>query len=269
MAMLQYVTESLAYMVSGNMDNGATDYHLEAAISKVFASDSAWIAVDEAIQVMGGMGYMKATGLERVLRDLRIFRIFEGTNDILRLFVALTGIQYAGAHLQELQRAFRNPAANLGLIFGEGARRAAGAVGLARGPDLAPHVASSLRPGAAELGRCVAEFGRCVEAVLRRHGRGVVDEQFVLNRLAAAAIDAYTASAALSRASRAERCGLPAAECELRLAEAWLEEAVARMPRALAQARDARALAQDARLAALGRAVAARGAQLCDNPLAL
>lgn len=33
------------------------------------------------------------TGLERVMRDLRIFRIFEGTNDILRLFVALTGIQ--------------------------------------------------------------------------------------------------------------------------------------------------------------------------------
>lgn len=46
---------------------------------------------DEAIQVMGGMGFMKETGLERVLRDLRIFRIFEGTNDILRLFVALTG----------------------------------------------------------------------------------------------------------------------------------------------------------------------------------
>lgn len=91
MAMLQYVTESLAYMVSGNMDSGAQDYHLEAAISKVFASDSAWTVVDEAIQILGGMGFMKATGLERVLRDLRIFRIFEGTNDILRLFVALTG----------------------------------------------------------------------------------------------------------------------------------------------------------------------------------
>lgn len=46
---------------------------------------------DEAIQILGGMGFMKDAGLERVLRDLRIFRIFEGTNDILRLFVALTG----------------------------------------------------------------------------------------------------------------------------------------------------------------------------------
>lgn len=90
-AALQYATESLAYMVSGNMDSGAADYHLEAAVSKVFASEAAWTVVDDAIQILGGMGFMRATGLERVLRDLRIFRIFEGTNDILRLFVALTG----------------------------------------------------------------------------------------------------------------------------------------------------------------------------------
>ena len=43
------------------------------------------------VQILGGMGYMKDTGQEKVMRDLRIFRIFEGTNDILRLFVALTG----------------------------------------------------------------------------------------------------------------------------------------------------------------------------------
>jgi len=50
---------------------------------------------------------MKANGLEKVMRDLRIFRIFEGTNDILRLFVALTGLQNAGGHLKQLQRAVK------------------------------------------------------------------------------------------------------------------------------------------------------------------
>uniref|UniRef100_A0A672JY10 Very long-chain specific acyl-CoA dehydrogenase, mitochondrial n=1 Tax=Sinocyclocheilus grahami TaxID=75366 RepID=A0A672JY10_SINGR len=93
MAMLQYVTESMAYMVSGNMDSGATEFQIEAAISKIFASEAAWLVTDECIQVMGGMGFMKDAGVERVLRDLRIFRIFEGTNDILRLFVALNGFQ--------------------------------------------------------------------------------------------------------------------------------------------------------------------------------
>merc|ERR1712109_330017 len=93
MSMTHYATESTAYMISGIMDSGWGDYQLESAISKVFASD-------EAIQVLGGLGYMKDYGLEKVMRDLRIFRIFEGTNDILRLFVALTGIQYAGGHLR-------------------------------------------------------------------------------------------------------------------------------------------------------------------------
>ena len=55
--------------------------------------EAAWYCVDEAIQIMGGMGYMREAGLEKVMRDMRIFRIFEGTNEILRLFVSLTGLQ--------------------------------------------------------------------------------------------------------------------------------------------------------------------------------
>lgn len=59
----------------------------------MYGSEAAWFCCDTAMQIMGGMSYMKEAGLERVMRDLRIFRIFEGTNDILRLFIALTGIQ--------------------------------------------------------------------------------------------------------------------------------------------------------------------------------
>lgn len=90
---------------------------------------------------------MKETDLERVLRDIRIFRIFEGSNDILKLFVALSGIQYAGGHLKELQRAFKNPAANLGLIFKEVTNRAYRKVGLG-GTDLSGYVDPSLQQSA-------------------------------------------------------------------------------------------------------------------------
>uniref|UniRef100_A0A663F306 Very long-chain specific acyl-CoA dehydrogenase, mitochondrial n=1 Tax=Aquila chrysaetos chrysaetos TaxID=223781 RepID=A0A663F306_AQUCH len=62
MALLQYVTESMAYMISANMDQGATDFQIEAAISKIFGSEAAWTVTDECIQVMGGMGFMQVSG---------------------------------------------------------------------------------------------------------------------------------------------------------------------------------------------------------------
>lgn len=96
---------------------------------------------------------MKDCGLEKIMRDLRIFRIFEGTNDILRLFIALTGIQYAGGHLKELQRAFKNPAANLSVILGEVSKRAIRQVGLDSGPQAAHLVHTKLSPEAALLSK--------------------------------------------------------------------------------------------------------------------
>ena len=93
MAMAHYTTETCAYLISGIMDRGMTEFQLEAAIGKIVASEAAWFVSDEALQILGGMGYMRAAGVEKVMRDVRIFRIFEGTNEILRLFVALTGEQ--------------------------------------------------------------------------------------------------------------------------------------------------------------------------------
>ncbi|TMW51401.1 hypothetical protein DOY81_003525 [Sarcophaga bullata] len=224
MNMIQYATESMAFQISQNMDAGSQDYHLEAAISKVFASEAAWYVCDEAIQILGGMGFMRDTGLERVMRDLRIFRIFEGTNDILRLFVALTGIQYAGSHLKELQRAFKNPSANLGLIFKEASRRAASSVGIG-GTDLSPYVVTELQPYGKATAECIDMFGQTVESLLLKYGKNIVHEQNVLNRLANAAIDIYSMVVVLSRSSRAVKNKLPTAEHELNMAKAWCYQA--------------------------------------------
>uniref|UniRef100_D3TR49 Very long-chain specific acyl-CoA dehydrogenase, mitochondrial n=1 Tax=Glossina morsitans morsitans TaxID=37546 RepID=D3TR49_GLOMM len=224
MNMLQYATESMAFSISQNMDAGSQDYHLEAAISKIFASESAWQVCDESIQILGGMGFMKDTGLERVMRDLRIFRIFEGTNDILRLFVALTGIQYAGSHLKELQNAFKHPTANLGLIFKEASRRAASSVGIG-GTDLSPYVATELQLHGKLAGECIDLFGKTVESLLIKYGKGIIGEQCILNRLADSAIDIYAMIVTLSRASRAVRKNIPTAEHELNLTKAWCSQA--------------------------------------------
>ncbi|XP_041778661.1 very long-chain specific acyl-CoA dehydrogenase, mitochondrial-like isoform X1 [Anopheles merus] len=224
MAMHQYVSQSMGYMISGNMDAGHTDYHLEAAISKIFSSEAAWYVCDEAIQILGGNGFMKSSGLEKFLRDIRIYRIFEGANDILRLFVTLTGIQYAGSHLKELQRAFKNPTANLGLIFKEGSRRAVRSIGYG-GTDLSTFVVDPLKESAALCADSIDRFSKTIEALLIKHGKGIVDQQFLLIRLADSAIDIYGMSCVLSRASKAVRENNPSAEHELLMAKAWCVEA--------------------------------------------
>lgn len=219
MNILQYATESMAYTISQNMDKGSKEYHLEAAISKIFASESAWYVCDEAIQILGGMGYMKEAELERVLRDLRIFRIFEGTNDILRLFVALSGIQYAGSNLKFLQNAFKNPAANFGVVSTEISRRVSTSIGLGA-IDFNPYVAPELTDYAKKTANCIELFGKNVERLLVKYGKNIIHEQYILKRLANAAIDIYAMVVTLSRSSRAIELNLPTAQHEVNLTKA-------------------------------------------------
>uniref|UniRef100_A0A665WSC1 Very long-chain specific acyl-CoA dehydrogenase, mitochondrial n=1 Tax=Echeneis naucrates TaxID=173247 RepID=A0A665WSC1_ECHNA len=204
MAMMQYVTESMAYMISGNMDSGATEFQIEAAISKIFASDS---------------------GVERVMRDLRIFRIFEGTNDILRLFVALNGFQNAGNQLKGLQKALKNPLGNAGLLAGEITKRAGLGTGLSLQGSVHPELAHS-----GELTvKAIEQFGAVIEELLIKHGKKIIDEQFVLKRVADCAIDIYAMVVVLSRASRSLTQGLASAHHEKILCETWCVEAYERV----------------------------------------
>ena len=70
------------------LDNGAADATMRCAMAKRFATDACFRIVDEALQLHGGYGYIREYGIERYLRDLRVHRILEGTNEIMRVIIA-------------------------------------------------------------------------------------------------------------------------------------------------------------------------------------
>ncbi|KHN86962.1 Very long-chain specific acyl-CoA dehydrogenase, mitochondrial [Toxocara canis] len=203
-----YATESIVYMLASNMDKGVQDYQLEAAIGKIMASENAWHVCDAAIQLHGGMGYMKECGLERVLRDLRIFRIFEGANDVLRLFIALTGMQYAGSHLQQVASEIK--AGGMSALFGELMRRASRSTG----GDFETVVHPSLRDSAVLANKAVKEFGKTAEGLLLKYRKGIIDRQWELIRMADAAIDIYSMVVVLARYTRTANSKLGSAHEE-------------------------------------------------------
>ncbi|XP_033760175.1 very long-chain specific acyl-CoA dehydrogenase, mitochondrial-like [Pecten maximus] len=257
MVMKHYVTESMAYLVSANMDQGIKEFQIEAAISKIYASEAAWYCADEAIQVLGGMGYMKECGLERVMRDLRIFRIFEGTNDILRLFVVLTGMEYAGRSLKA--------AGKMGVATDMLKRR----LGFSSGDSLSTQVHGSLKESADQASKSVNDFGSTVTNLLIKHGKKVKDpeQQFVLNRVAEAAIDIYGMVAVLSRASRSLERNHSSAQHELELTKVFCDEASERIAMNLKEASDSKALERHNSLARISKDVVANNGPLQQHPL--
>lgn len=78
----------LVYHVGELMDSGSARFSRESAIAKTFASDIAMEVTNDAIQVLGGYGYMKEFPVERMMRDAKICQIYEGTNQIQRLVIA-------------------------------------------------------------------------------------------------------------------------------------------------------------------------------------
>ena len=70
------------------LDAGAADATQRCAMAKRFATDACFRICDEALQLHGGYGYIKEYQVERYLRDLRVHRILEGTNEIMRVIIA-------------------------------------------------------------------------------------------------------------------------------------------------------------------------------------
>ncbi|MCK5438341.1 MAG: acyl-CoA dehydrogenase family protein [Gemmatimonadetes bacterium] len=201
MALEAYACESMVYLTTGLVDSGDDDYSLESAICKVYCSEAVWHAMNETLQIAGGMGYMQEFAYERDLRDSRINLIFEGTNEILRLYTALAGLEEPGAHLKAVAKALRDPIHQLGVLSEYARERARRTLGDPELPELHPEVEAIAGP----LPEYVADFAGVVEWALRRHGEKIIERQLVLERIAAAAIDLYRMAAVISRADRGRR----------------------------------------------------------------
>jgi alkylation response protein AidB-like acyl-CoA dehydrogenase len=88
MAMQTEAARTLVYQAAAKADRGDEDLTFFGAASKCFASDVAMRVTTDAVQLLGGYGYVKEFPVERMLRDAKITQIYEGTNQILRVVMA-------------------------------------------------------------------------------------------------------------------------------------------------------------------------------------
>ena len=209
-----WALESMTYLTTGLIDDGVEDYSLESAICKVYGSETLWYIVNQTLQIAAGIGYMSEYPYERMMRDARINMIFEGTNEILRAFIALAGMQSPGQQLAEVAKAMREPIKGFGLLSDFVAGKARSLV--LRERIERAHPILSAEKVIFEEG--TAQLAKAVEHALRKHGREIAEMQFVQKRLAEAAIDLYGLAAVLSRTTRAiEHKGEKGAQREIHL----------------------------------------------------
>jgi acyl-CoA dehydrogenase family member 9 len=198
MAADAYSAESVAYFTTGLADRGDVDYAMESAAAKVWNSEALDTAVDELVQIAGGRGFVKPFPYERMYRDARITRIFEGTNEILRLFVGLSGMQEPGEYLRQIGKALREPIRRMGLLTEFATDRVRQALGRGE-PAVEERIHPRLRGHFDYLIDHTRDLRTSVDRVIRRHGREIIDRQFVVSRIADMAIELYVRSAVLSR----------------------------------------------------------------------
>ncbi len=199
-----FAAESVVWMVAHYIDAGFEDYSLEAAISKVFASEAMQRSAYEALQIAGGSGFMRDYPYEQVVRDSRILTIFEGTNEVLRLYIALSGLKDLGRSFAELKNAlddiFNHPIKGFGVLGDYAERRLTQATGIGR-DRISTLVPAALAEASAIYEKYTLELAKTADFVLRRHGKAIADRQFDLRRIADLAIDLFVGLCVLSRAA--------------------------------------------------------------------
>jgi acyl-CoA dehydrogenase family member 9 len=245
--------ESMAYLTTGLVDAGVPDYSLESAICKVSATEFMWYAANRALQLKGGAGYMRDELYEKMLRDIRIFPIFEGANDVMRAFIALSGMKPVGEKLKELgDVGLHDAIGSIGVL----ADYVTGRIQRELRPDQVTMAHAELSSLAEPIGDQVKRLRDVTESQLREHRGGIALRQFTQKRLSDAVSDIYAQIATLSRVSSIfEEQGVEPSGQERYIAETFCTRAAGRVQSNLDQVEEN----DDERMTAIAKLAYKRG----------
>ena len=199
MAIDIYANECAAYLTCSLVDRKTEDYSIESAICKVSASEMLWSVANEAMQIAGGSSYMQEYPYERMLRDARINMIFEGTNEILRSYIALSAMKGMGDYLKVVGKALNAPIKSLGVLYDYFVSHK---ISRSITGDQIRGAHPELKKETGMIEEFVSELSISVEKVILRHKQAIWEKQFVQKRIAEIAIDLYRMIAVVSRTSR-------------------------------------------------------------------
>jgi len=232
MTVVCFAAESVVNLVAGYIDNGCDDYSTEAAISKIYATEALWTVANESLQVAGGNGFMKEYPYEGVVRDCRINMIFEGTNEILRLYVGLSGLKDAGESLAAVKKSagkmFDDPIKGFGVLSKFATRKVSQLTSFGR-PRLTAF-AACLKDEAEIYELFTQRFSKANDALLMKFGKKIIGEQLYTRRVADIAIDLFVGLSVLSRVTAIVKAvGEKQAADEISIAKIYTAQAKRRM----------------------------------------
>jgi acyl-CoA dehydrogenase family protein 9 len=196
-----YASESLVYFTTGRMNQGQSEFSLESAICKVYCSEKLWETVDKSLQIAAGNGYMREYPYERMMRDARINLIFEGTNEILRVYIALTGMKEPSDKLVELgkvadvSQVLNDPIKSLGVL----SNFAKGRISKMIGTKTFTKIHADLNDDGEKLMSLINEFSIKVENTIIRLGKKIIGNEMPQMRIANMCIELFVQIAVLSR----------------------------------------------------------------------
>lgn len=195
MAALVYAMEATTYMTAGFVDAEVEDFMLESAILKVFTSEALWSILYDTMQIYGGRSFFTDQPLERMMRDARLNMIGEGSNEVMRVFIAVVGMRGVGMELKSVLESAKHPIENFPVLL-QFSLQTYRRMRLPKVPVSSP----LLQEEAEQLGKDVRRFGQSVFKLLKKYREKIVDQQLPLERIADSAIALYTSSAVLSKA---------------------------------------------------------------------